>query len=134
MSCSTCSTIGDSQVGCLNFELIDGNSRVFKLSFTETEDNITAPIDLTLFEGIFMDLVSSERNARNILLSLSLGSGLQIDTITNVLLIEFSETLFNLKDKSFKYDILFVRPNGEKFTYLQGTIKIKPAITLRNGS
>ena len=129
MDCNNAETCYDGlvpQIGCYNFNLLEGNTKNVLITFTKTEDQVTTDMNLTLFDSITMTVVNDKRT-EDVVFIKTLGNGLQIID-GNKLQVSFGlETIGLVKNKLF-YDIFF-KGAGGNFHYLKGEIKIRPTIS-----
>lgn len=122
-----CKSIQFPGIGCLNFNLLEGNHRDISLTFTKTIDDVTTEMDLTVYLSIHMYIVESRDDDTNVLLEKSLGNGMSLEA-DNVLRIVFGDETFGLDCKKLYYDMLF-QAEGDVHHLIKGEINIRRTIT-----
>ncbi|NRT11531.1 hypothetical protein [Flavobacterium sp. 14A] len=107
-----------------DFTLFQNAYKDFELRF----DSDTAPLDLSLFEAIKLQIKHSK--SANAVIELTVGAGLTITSTTkNVLLVTITnEQASKLTYDVYYYDVLMVKATIKKY-YLEGKITIKKTAT-----
>lgn len=105
--------------GVLNISNVQGNYLEVPLQFKSGN----TPIDLSQFVAIKMEVKKTYNVNETPFLVFTLGDGLEIsgdgdDTLTFILGEEFWDT----QDARWVYDITFENGDGEKYTFIKGTI------------
>jgi hypothetical protein len=114
-------------IGVYNFTCVLQNQG-FNVEFEFEETDPVAPIDLTQYDAIRMDIMD---DMGKVVKEMSLGDGLTIvGADDNVLRVTFvaADTLV-LTRTSYKYDILFVHPVSENTYFIQGSFPVLNTIT-----
>ncbi len=105
--------------GILNISNVQGNYLAVPLQFKSGGN----PIDLTDFSEIKMEVKRTYNVNETPFLTFTLNNGLIISgTDNNVLTFILDETFWNSQNTKWVYDITFEKSNGEKYTYIKGTI------------
>ena len=120
-----------NEIGIVNINLKRGNNKAYTLSFFNVDAlGIETPKDLRVYTSIKMDIKKRTEVESPIVLSLTIGSGLQIiGNDFNILEISFDREFIDVNDIQYIYDILF--QEGTNFqTLIGGFINIRNIVTL----
>lgn len=108
--------------GVLNVTCVQGNYLPVPMTFIDGSDD---PIDLTQFTEIRMEVKKTYNVNEQAFLVNTVGDGLTIsgndnETLTFVL----DEYFWNSQTTRWAYDIVFENSQGQKFTFIKGTINM----------
>jgi len=120
-----------NEIGIVNINLKRGNNKAYTLSFFNVDAlGIETPKDLRVYTSIKMDIKKRTEVESPIVLSLTIGSGLQIiGNNFNVLEISFDREFIDVNDIQYIYDILF--QEGTNFeTLIGGLVNISNTVTI----
>jgi len=120
-----------NDIGIVNINLKRGNNKAYTLSFFNVDAlGIETPKDLRVYNSIKMDIKKRTEVESPVVLSLTIGSGLQIiGNDFNILEISFDREFIDVNDIQYIYDILF--QEGTNFqTLIGGFINIRNIVTL----
>ena len=120
-----------NEIGIVNINLKRGNNKAYTLSFFNVDAlGIETPKDLRVYTSIKMDIKKRTEVESPIVLSLTIGSGLQIiGNNFNVLEISFDREFIDVNDIQYIYDILF--QEGTNFeTLIGGLVNIGNTVTI----
>lgn len=105
--------------GVLNISNVQGNYLEVPMTFSSGGN----PIDLTAFQEIRMEVKKTFNVNETPFLDFTVGSGLTISgTSNNILTFVLDDTFWNTQTTKWVYDITFKNAQGEKYTYIKGTI------------
>jgi len=105
--------------GVLNINNIQGNYLEVPLQFKLNG----TPINLTTYLGIKMEIKKTYNVNEVAFLTFTVGQGLTISGVdNNILTFILDETFWDSQTTKWVYDITFENADGEKYTYLKGTI------------
>jgi hypothetical protein len=105
--------------GVLNINNIQGNYLEVPLQFKLNG----TPINLTTYLGIRMEIKKTYNVNEVAFLTFTVGQGLTISGVdNNILTFILDETFWDSQTTKWVYDITFENADGEKYTYLKGTI------------
>lgn len=119
----SCAIIPFDEIGCLNINLVAGMRKLVPLSFNITANSVVTPIDLSLYDGISLNVYNMAGTSPVPALSKTLGDGISLPTNTSME-IDFKEETLNLSGEYY-YNIEFLRTGFPSEFYVQGYIKIK---------
>jgi len=120
-----------NEIGIVNINLKRGNNKAYTLSFFNLDAlGIETPKDLRVYNSIKMDIKKRTEVESPIVLSLTIGSGLQIiGNDFNILEISFDREFIDVNDIQYIYDILF--QEGTNFqTLIGGLVNIGNTVTI----
>ena len=120
-----------NEIGIVNINLKRGNNKAYTLSFFNVGAlGIETPKDLRVYNSIKMDIKKRTEVESPIVLSLTIGSGLEIiGNDFNVLEISFDREFIDVNDIQYIYDILF--QEGTNFeTLIGGLVNISNTVTI----
>ena len=123
--------IMQNEIGIVNINLKRGNNKAYTLSFFNVGAlGIETPKDLRVYNSIKMDIKKRTEVESPIVLSLTIGSGLEIiGNDFNVLEISFDREFIDVNDIQYIYDILF--QEGTNFeTLIGGLVNISNTVTI----
>ena len=112
--------VGYPVQGVVNVVNVQGNYLAVPMTFVDLVD---APIDLTVFTDIRME-IKNDYNVNEVPFKVwTVGAGLTISGVgNNVLTFVLDEDFWDTQSKVFVYDIVFKKASGERYTYIKGTI------------
>lgn len=114
-------SLNSSKQGVLNIGIVQGNY----LAVPTTWKTGGQPIDLTAYDAIRMEVKKTYNVNETPFLIFTVGNGLTISGASNnVLNFVLGEEFWNSQTTKWVYDITFENSNGEKYTYLKGTITV----------
>jgi hypothetical protein len=106
--------------GVLNISSIQGNYLEVPLTF---KDGAGDPIDLTQYTEIRMEIKKTYNVNEEAFLVFTVGQGLTISGDDNeILTFVLDEYFWESQTTRWVYDIVFENAQGEKFTFIKGTI------------
>lgn len=124
-------TIQAGLPGVLNINLVQGNTKVFALDFSQTDVNgVEQPINLNNLDNIILAVREQKNVKSRPFLILKVGEGLQVIGPTNsTLQITFSKEFWNSQQTNYYYDILFEEQPQVYTTILEGEIVVDLTVT-----
>ena len=106
--------------GVLNIQGVQGNYLQVPLTFKDGAGN---PMDLTQYLEIRMEIKKTYNVNEEAFLVFTVGDGLTISGDDNeVLTFVLDEYFWNSQTTRWVYDIVFENAQGEKYTFIKGTI------------